>query len=116
MRKTLALFVATVFASTILFSQKPEIFSPDGVALKGYDVVAFFKEHKPVKGYDSLQLERNNTTWYFASQQNLDSFKADTARYIPQYGGYCAFGASRGYKAPTEIETWTIKWPTFKLK
>lgn len=146
MKKILLSVVAMAFTSTISFSQKPEIFSPDGVALKGYDVVAFFTEHKPVKGFDSLQLERDKTVWYFASQQNLDSFKADTARYIPQYGGYCAFGASRGYKAPTEIDTWTIlnnklyfnynmavkqtwdkdqemyikladeKWPSFKLK
>ena len=146
MRKDYFLITVFVFVSAVSFSQKAEIFSPDGVALKGYDVVAFFTEHMPVKGYDSLKLERNKTLWYFSSQQNLDSFKADTVKYIPQYGGYCAFGASRGYKAPTEVDTWTIldnklyfnynqavkqtwdkepkvyikladeKWPSFKLK
>jgi len=140
------LVMSAVFLSTFVTAQKPEVFSPDGVALRGYDVVAFFTERKPVKGFDSLQVKRNETIWYFSSKQNLDSFKADTARYIPQYGGYCAFGASRGYKAPTEIYTWTVidnklyfnynaavkqtwdkepvmyikladeKWPLFKLK
>jgi hypothetical protein len=49
-----------------------------------------------------------NADWYFSSRQNLDLFKASPDKYAPQYGGYCAYGCSRGYKASTEPDAWTI--------
>jgi YHS domain-containing protein len=89
-------------------AQQSEIFAPGGKAIKGYDPVAFFKETQPVKGADSLLYNWKNVNWYFASQQNLDSFKTNPEKYAPQYGGYCAYGTSQGHKAPTETSTWTI--------
>ncbi len=100
--------VLVVFFAAKTIAQQPAIFSPKGIAIKGYDVVAFFTEHKPVMGFDSLQLQNNNAIWYFSTKQNLDSFKANPDKYIPQYGGYCAFGTAQGHKAPTMAETWTI--------
>jgi YHS domain-containing protein len=85
-----------------------EYFQKDGAAIGGYDPVAFFTESKPVKGTAAYQLKWKDADWRFASQQNLDSFKVAPEKYAPQYGGYCAFGASRGYKAPTEAGTWTV--------
>lgn len=46
--------------------------------------------------------------WYFASADHLLKFKADPEKYAPQFGGYCAYGMSRGYKAKTDPEAWTI--------
>ena len=51
----------------------------------------------------------NEANWYFSSQKNLDQFKANPEKYAPQYGGYCAFGLSNGYKAPTDEDAWTIE-------
>lgn len=99
----LILISATGFAQT-----SGEIFVTKDGAIRGYDAVAFFSENKPVKGQSNLSIEWKNATWYFATKQNLELFKADPEKYAPQYGGYCAFGMAEGHKAPTQTETWTI--------
>ncbi|MGG7664412.1 YHS domain-containing (seleno)protein [Dyadobacter sp. BHUBP1] len=103
------LFAATfMLAAHLTFAQKSEIFAPKGKAIKGYDVVAFFKDARPVQGADSLTYHYKNADWLFATRANLEAFKAAPDMYVPQYGGYCAYGTSEGHKAPTEAETWTI--------
>ena len=90
------------------FAQKAAVFNKNGVAIGGYDVVAFFTANKPVLGSASFTCQWQDINWYFANQQHLDSFKLSPEKYAPQYGGYCAYGTSEGHKAPTEIETWTM--------
>jgi YHS domain-containing protein len=107
MNKFLLIFALTVSAFAAR-AQQSEIFAPDGKALRGYDVVAFFNEAKPVAGADSLTHAYMGAEWLFASRRNLEAFKANPEKYVPQYGGYCAYGTSQGHKAPTEAETWTI--------
>ncbi len=89
-------------------AQKSETFVPSGKAIRGYDPVAYFTENKPVQGNENLVYKWNNANWYFSSQENLDLFKANPEKYAPQYGGYCAYGLSNGYKAPTDADAWTI--------
>ncbi len=103
----LTLFVLLVSITTS-FAQKPVVFSNDGKAIQGYDPVAYFTDSKPVKGDLTITYAYEGATWFFASAKNRDAFKADPLKYAPQYGGYCAFGTSRGYKAPTEPDAWTI--------
>ncbi len=88
-------------------AQKTEIYAPKGIALNSYDVVEFFNE-KTVKGSDSIFLNWKGVKWLFSTQQNRDLFAAHPQNYEPQYGGWCAYGTSRGYKAPTQSDTWTI--------
>jgi len=107
MRK-LMLATAFMLVAWGSYAQKSEIFAPGGKAIKGYDVVAFFKEAGPVAGADSLTYRYKDADWLFANRANLEAFKADPEKYLPQYGGYCAYGTSQGHKAPTEAETWTI--------
>jgi hypothetical protein len=107
MKKIITLSLFIVFAINAQ-SQKSEIFSVEGKAIKGYDVVSFFTEGKAEKGYDSISVSWKNTTWLFASQLNATAFKQNPEKFAPQYGGYCAYGAADGHKAPTQIETWTI--------
>ena len=102
------LAIALTFAACAVHAQQSEIFAPDGKAIKGYDVVAFFKEAKPVPGADSLKYSYKGSDWLFASRDHLEAFKANPDMYVPQYGGYCAYGTSQGHKAPTEADTWTI--------
>jgi hypothetical protein len=78
-----------------------------GLALKGYDPVAYFAEKKPVPGKPELTARHEGATYRFASA-NRDAFVAAPAKYAPQYGGYCAFGMASGYKAPIEPEAWTV--------
>ena len=80
----------------------------DGIAIKGYDPVAFFKDNKPVRGNDDLRFDYKGSTFVFASQENRAAFASDPERYAPQYGGYCAFGTARGYKADIDPSTFTV--------
>ncbi len=59
-----------------------------GLAVKGYDVVAYFTMGKPVKGNSDFSYKWNDATWRFSSQKHLDLFKATPERFAPQYGGY----------------------------
>ena len=61
-----------------------------GVAIMGYDPVAYFTEGRPVKGSPEFQHEFLGETWHFASAANRDAFAADPVAYAPQYGGYCS--------------------------
>jgi YHS domain-containing protein len=78
------------------------------VAVSGYDPVAYFTMGKPVEGKSDLEYEWNGATWRFASQQNLESFKAMPEKYAPQYGGYCAWAVSQGYTASSDPAAWKI--------
>ncbi len=93
---------------TGLLAQTNEIFVKDNAAIGGYDAVAYFTDSKPVKGTTEFSVEYKGATWLFASRENADHFRADPGKYEPQYGGYCAFGCSRGYKARTSPDAWTI--------
>jgi YHS domain-containing protein len=61
-----------------------------------------------VKGEDQYAYIWKDATWLFSSIENRELFKNNPEKYAPQYGGYCAYGMSGGYKAPTVIETWKI--------
>ena len=77
-------------------------------AINGYDTVAYFTVGKPVKGQDNLVTDWMGAKWKFSSQANLDLFKAAPEKYAPQYGGYCAFGVSRGYLVSVEPDKFTV--------
>jgi YHS domain-containing protein len=85
-----------------------EFFEKDGAALRGYDPVAYFEQGMPTKGSPERTAEYKGSTFHFATAANRDAFKADPAKYAPQYGGYCAFGMARGYKAATDPAAFTI--------
>lgn len=84
------------------------IYQSNGVAINGYDPVAYFTIGKPVEGDSAHSLDWNGATWRFSSAETLASFKADPDKYAPKYGGYCAFAVSRGYTASTDPAAWSI--------
>ncbi|MFY7839183.1 MAG: YHS domain-containing (seleno)protein [Lacibacter sp.] len=102
------LLFVLLFVTLHTSAQTSEIFAPDSIALRGYDVVAFYTEGKAITGSDKFMYSWKNVKWFFASANHLFLFKADPAKYEPQYGGYCAYGLARGYKAPTVADTWYI--------
>jgi YHS domain-containing protein len=67
-----------------------------GLGAKGYDVVSYFAVGKPVVGSDRFTTEHGGVKWQFSSAENLATFKSDPTKYAPQYGGFCAWGASVG--------------------
>lgn len=80
----------------------------DGIAIKGYDPVAYFLQIKAVAGTDRYSTDWSGSKWKFFSQVNLDSFKLVPEKYAPQYGGYCVYGCSENHKAPTDPNAFTI--------
>jgi YHS domain-containing protein len=70
-----------------------------GIILMGYDVVAYFKQRKPVKGNPAIQSTYQGATYLFASFADKADFDKDSAKYAPQYGGFCAYGVASGVLA-----------------
>ena len=107
-----AAFAALAFAGIALaapaVAEKPGIFAVDGVAVRGYDVVAYFTLGKPTPGRAEYAHAWQGATWRFANAEHLAAFKADPQKYAPQYGGYCAYGVSQGYAVPIDPNAWRI--------
>jgi YHS domain-containing protein len=79
-----------------------------GVAIQGYDPVAFFTDSKPVKGKPELGFHYKGATYYFVSKEHRDLFKADPKKYEPEFGGYCAYGVSRSKVVEVDVEAFQI--------
>ena len=73
-----------------------------GVILKGFDTVAYFKQGKPLKGNPEIASTYQGVTYLFASAANKAEFDKDPAKYVPQYGGFCAYGVANGVLAAIE--------------
>jgi YHS domain-containing protein len=84
-----------------------------GVAISGYDTVAYFTQSKAVKGSPEFQSEFLGETWHFASAKHRDLFAANPVAYAPQYGGFCAgemlyADATTGVTTNIDPEAWRI--------
>ena len=91
-------------AGLVLADGKPA----PGLAVHGYDVVAYQTEGKPVRGKSEFATVHKEATYRFASKANLDTFKANPAKYEPAYGGYCAYGVSVGAKFDGDPNFWKV--------
>ncbi len=80
----------------------------DNVAIRGYDPVAYFREGKPHQGSPEFAAQHDGATWWFASAEDKALFEADPEKYMPAFGGFCAYGTSRGYLVKIEPEAWSI--------
>jgi YHS domain-containing protein len=79
------------------------------IAIKGYDPVAYFTEHKAVKGSEKFSHHWLGATWLFASVEHRELFVHDPLKYAPQYGGHCADGVSFGtITTNIDPEAWRI--------
>jgi len=68
----------------------------NGVILKGYDPVAYFTRHQAVKGNPAIQTRFGGAIYYFVSVADKVAFTKNPSRYVPQYGGFCAYHMSKG--------------------
>jgi len=104
----LTLAMGILPASVQVVSAATEVNIVDGFAVHGYDVVAYFKQGRPVPGVNGFTADYDGATYRFASAANRDAFAADPDRYAPQYGGYCAFGTAMGRKFDGDPTAWAI--------
>jgi YHS domain-containing protein len=107
--QVLTLMIVSVGCAVTTAAWAGEYFEKDGAAIRGHDPVAYFKVGKPVQGSAEHRFEHKGSTFHFASKANRDAFAAAPERYAPQYGGYCAFGMSGGYKAAIDPAAFTVR-------
>lgn len=79
-----------------------------GLALRGYDPVSYFADNKPVMGDFTITADYGGATYRFASEAHKAMFEKEPAKYVPQYGGFCAFGTAQGYKVDGDPNVWKI--------
>ncbi len=77
-------------------------------ALRGFDPVAYFTENKAVQGLAQFSVQNSNSTWYFASLENQQRFEQSPEKYLPQYGGYCAYAMSYGLVVSSDPYAFSI--------
>ena len=98
-----------LFATTLAFARGPvNATSQSHIAIEGYDPVGFFADAKAIKGNFSISETYEGYTYLFASEAHKNEFKSNPEKYLPAFGGFCAFCVSKGKFVPVDISTWEI--------
>jgi YHS domain-containing protein len=85
-----------------------DFFETDGLAMRGYDPVAYVEMNAPKKGKPAHSFVYRGSEFLFTSAANRDKFAADPEKYAPQYGGFCALGTANGYKVSTQPDAFKV--------
>lgn len=106
MRTTITILLLAF--STALVAQK-SYYTKKGAVAKGYDVVSYFN-NEAKQGSKEISTKYDGVQFYFSSQENLKTFQKNPTKYIPQYGGFCAYAMGvKGSKVPVNPETFEIR-------
>jgi YHS domain-containing protein len=109
MKKFLSAIVAMALVLPALAQSKSLLnLDKSGLAIQGYDPVAFFADNKPVKGKPEFQSVHSGATYRFASREHKDLFDKDPAKYEPVFGGFCAYGVSRNKLVEIDVEAFQV--------
>jgi YHS domain-containing protein len=105
-----ALLGATVAAVRAQAPQSPPPINIDkaSLAIQGYDPVAYQTLGKPIKGMPEFAAAHDGATYRFASADHKAAFEKDPTKYVPQYGGYCAYAVASGYTASVDPTAWKV--------
>ena len=104
-----ALLLSLLTAATTLAADKALLnLDKEGVAIQGHDPVAFFTVKAPLKGKPEFTSELHGAKYRFHSAKNKAAFDAEPAKYEPQFGGYCAFGVSKGKLVEIDVSAFQI--------
>jgi hypothetical protein len=111
-RRLLAVATLTLLAAGCVGTAErtpiPAVNAEGGLAVKGYDPVAYFTSGQPTPGTDRFTANWDGARYRFASAENRDRFIADPEKYAPQYGGYCAYAISINRIADIAPEEWAV--------
>jgi YHS domain-containing protein len=97
---------AALIASPALAQTNKTLLNLDrhGVALQGYDPVAFFTIGKPMKGDEKIVSRADGAVYYFATAADKAAFDQSPGKYEPSFGGYCAYGVSRDRLVDIDVD------------
>src|SRR5690349_18893041 len=108
MKYILQITAVFAFLSGTTFAKSLVNVDSDGIAIKGYDPVAYFTDDKAVKGDSKFQSSYDGAIYYFVGAEHKSAFDANPAKYTPQFGGFCAFAVSKNSTAPILPEAFQI--------
>lgn len=112
MQKLIIILLLAITTTPIFAQQdtkKQGNITKTGLAIEGYDPVAYFTAGEAIEGKKDITASDAGVTYYFASTKNRDLFKADPAKYAPQYGGWCAYAmGANGEKVEVDPETFKV--------
>lgn len=101
--------VAISMSTTLSFAAGPEVNATStDLAMRGVDPVSYFTAEGPKDGDFGITAVHEGAIYRFATEANRDQFQKDPAKYLPQYGGYCAFAAALGKKFDGDPRIWKI--------
>lgn len=102
-------FTLVIGGNTMAQSSNKYFVTKDNVAINGYDVVAYFTQNEAVEGNSKFSSKYNGVTFQFANENDKKTFEANPEKYLPQYGGYCAFAmAAKNAKVPADPKTFKL--------
>lgn len=111
-RAILAAMIVVPVVGSILrpaLAEEPAVYAPSGVALGGYDVVAYFTKGQPMMGSEAFEIMWHGAMWRFVSAESLMEFEMNPAAFAPQYGGYCAYSVSQGAVASSMPKAFLLR-------
>jgi len=119
MKTVIAILLITVsmsFLSTQLHSQEFNVYNrslvqvnEEGVAIGGYDPVAFFLQDAAIVGQPEYSCSYLGKTWHFTSEENRDRFLSEPEKFTPEYGGFCAHSLGKGTLVEADPEAFLIR-------
>ena len=102
-------FITLLITSISAFANAPiETGTFNNKAIYGWDPMGYWNEGKAVKGKEEFTFTWRGAEWFFASQENLDTFKSDPLKWAPQYGGYCAYAMSDNRLVGIDEDAFTV--------
>jgi hypothetical protein len=108
MKKLFAVLALIAAAATPVLAKDLVNTDDQGLALDGYDPVAFFTLQAAVMGDGGITATFRGATYRFASAENRAAFEAAPETYAPAYGGFCAMGVAMGQLYKVDIRTWQV--------
>lgn len=106
-RRAAVMALALALNTTIVAAQALNT-DKSGVAISGYDPVAYFSQTKALKGSPQITATHDGATYYFSTTANRETFIANPDKYTPVYGGYCAYGVANGHKVSVDPEAFRV--------
>ncbi len=111
MKHLLGISVLLLFSCSQSTSvEKDPIFNSGGIAIDGYDPVAYFEQGEAKKGVEAESIDYNGLTYLFSSTKNKKLFEENPEKYLPKYGGWCAYAiAETSTKMEPDPKEWQIQ-------
>ena len=101
-------FIATIAMLSLSGGAMAADYTHSTPAVQGYDVVTYQTSKRPLRGNGNFVATHDGATYQFSSKENMETFEANPAKYVPAFNGYCAFGVSVGKKFIGDPEVWRV--------